>query len=548
MPMGRETDMASYPPPYSNADWKAQRQAMKAQMRIQRQQVRMQRRALRRGSVVGPLLLVALGVMFLLVELGRMSWWSVTDWFGHWWPLLLIAAGVVLLAEWAIDQHVQTTRAAQGLPPTGTRVMGGGVIWLLIFVAFIGATSHAAERTWNWNNNNFRFGFGDWDRALGDPHDSDDSMSQAIPADGALTIDNPQGDVTVTGTSDDGQMHIAIHKQVFSFKDEDADRKAEALKPSVNGFGGRFTVNVPSVEGGHADLTIDVPHGVAVTVTAERGDVRLSGLHAPVMVNANHGNVDLSGLTGAAVTHMHNDNASYSAHSVTGAVSLDGRAGDINVSDIHGDVSLTAAAFGETHLERVDGGVHFQTHRTDFQLARLDGEMDLSTGEDLTADQVLGPVVLKTSDRNISLERVQGNVSVENTNGSVVVTSTSPLGSIEVKNKRGSVDVGVPATAGFMVQASTRHGSVEDDFDLTKTGSEDYPELKGTVGRGGPAITIDTTDGDVTLRKSSVEPLPLTAPAAPKLTVAPVAPTPAPKVVKVPKAPKAPVAPAAPKP
>ena len=49
---------------------------------------------------------------------------------------------------------------------------------------------------------------------------------------------------------------------------------------------------------GHADLTIDVPQGVSLTVTAERGDVRVSGLHAPVTVNANRGNVDLSGLTG----------------------------------------------------------------------------------------------------------------------------------------------------------------------------------------------------------------------------------------------------------
>jgi len=540
--------MASYPPPYQGADWKAQRQAMKAQARIQRNQMRMQRRALRRGSIVGPLLLVTLGVTFLLVQLGRLNWWSVTDWFGRWWPLLLIAAGVVLLAEWAIDQRTQEARVAQGLPPTGSRILGGGVIWLLIFVAIIGGFSHAAVRSWDWDHDHFRFGLGDWDRTMGDPHDSDASMSQAIPADGVLTVDNPQGDVIVTGTSDDGQMHVAIHKQVFSFKDDDAERKAGELQPSINGDGGRYTINVPKVEGGHADLTIDVPHGVTVTVTADRGDVRVSQLHAPVTVNANHGNVDLNGLTGTAIAHMHNDDASFSAHSVTGPVTLDGRIGDINVSDVHGDVLLQAAASGETHVERVDGAVHFLTHRTDLQMARLDGELSLNTGADLSADQILGPVVLKTSDRNISLDRVQGNVKIANTNGSVMITSASPLGAIEVKNRRGSVDVGVSESAGFMVQASTRHGSVENDFDLPKTGSEDYPELKGTVGRGGPVISIDTTDGDVTLRKSMVAPLPLTSPAAPKLTMAPVVP-PAPAEPKAPKVPKvkAPAPPAAPK-
>jgi hypothetical protein len=126
-----------------------------------------------------------------------------------------------------------------------------------------------------------------------------------------------------------------------------------------------------------------------------------------------------------------------------------------------------------------------------------------------------------------------------------MVTSAAPLGTITVKNRRGSVDVGVPAAAGFTVQASTRHGSMENDFDLPKSGSDDSPELKGTVGHGGPTVSIDTTDGDVTLRKSSVEPLPLTPPAAPKLTMAPPAPpAPAPKAPKVAKV----KAPAAPKP
>jgi DUF4097 and DUF4098 domain-containing protein YvlB len=509
---------------------------LKAQARAQRDQYRMQRRALRRRSIVGPMMLVALGVVFLLVELGNLSWWRVTDWFGHWWPLLMIVAGLILLAEWAADQHMQTARAAQGLPPIGSRTMGGGVIWLLIFVAICGGMVHVSSRAFDWNDGHFRYGLGDFDRALGDPHDSDDSMSQAIPADAFLTVDNPRGDVTVSGISDDGQIHIAIHKQVFGFRNEDVEGRVRNLQPTISNDGNRFSVSVPSVESSHADLSIDVPRGVTVTVTADRGDVKVSSIHAPVTVNANHGDVDVNGLGSGVVAHMHNDDASFSAHSVTGAVLLDGRTGDVNVSDVHGDVSLDGAASGSTHLERVNGSVHFRTHRTDFQMARLDGQLDLDTGADLSADQLLGPVVLKTSDRNITLERVQGNVQVVNTNGSVTVTSTSPVGTIDVANRRGSVDVGLPASAGFTVQASTRHGSVDNEFALPREGSEDSPELNGTVGHGGPTVRIQTTDGDVTLRKSAVDPLPaVVAPVAPKITVAPVVPAPpkTPKGLKV---------------
>src|ERR1700712_5142957 len=156
--MGRESDMAGYPPPYpqSGVDWKAQRRVMKEQARLQREQIRLQRRALRRRSIVGPVLLVAFGVLFLMTELGRLGWWRVTQWFGHWWPVLLIVAGVILLAEWALDQRAQDMRAAQGLPPIGSRSIGGGVIWLLVLVAiFGGAAHHSVTRSYDWDDRSF---------------------------------------------------------------------------------------------------------------------------------------------------------------------------------------------------------------------------------------------------------------------------------------------------------------------------------------------------------------------------------------------------------
>ena len=77
--------------------WRAQRQAMKQQARMQRQQVQWQRRSMRRGSLVGPLLIVALGIIFLLAQTGKVSWPRALDWFGTWWPLVLIGAGVLLV-------------------------------------------------------------------------------------------------------------------------------------------------------------------------------------------------------------------------------------------------------------------------------------------------------------------------------------------------------------------------------------------------------------------------------------------------------------------
>ena len=113
--------MASYPPPpppppgygpgpgpgsgpnyaqgsaYDRRVWRAQRRAAKVKARWMREQYRWQRRRLRRGSIVGPMVLLALGVIFLLEQTGRMSWAHSFAWYSRWWPAVLIVAGIILI-------------------------------------------------------------------------------------------------------------------------------------------------------------------------------------------------------------------------------------------------------------------------------------------------------------------------------------------------------------------------------------------------------------------------------------------------------------------
>ena len=48
-------------------------------------------------SMAGPIILVALGVMFLLMNMHVVSWPRLGWFFSTWWPLLLISLGIVLL-------------------------------------------------------------------------------------------------------------------------------------------------------------------------------------------------------------------------------------------------------------------------------------------------------------------------------------------------------------------------------------------------------------------------------------------------------------------
>jgi hypothetical protein len=164
--------------------------------------------------------------------------------------------------------------------------------------------------------------------------------------------------------------------------------------------------------------------------------------------------------------------------------------------------------------------------------------------DSLNANELLGPVILKTQDKNVSLDRVQGNVDVSNRNGSVEVTDVAPLAAVSIANQHGSVDVGLPGNAGFELNARTRNGDMENDFGLTSQSDDDVHTLQGRIAGGGPTVTVATTDGDVTVRKSTVAPLPPAAPAPPRITLTP----PKPKAPKAPRVPAAPAAPAAPTP
>ena len=371
-----------------------------------------------------------------------------------------------------------------------------------------------------------------FDEFFGDKHESDQTLDLAFPAGGSVAVVNPRGDVTIDGTSDDGRIHIAEHKQVYAHSDPDADSKAQQLSPAVAREGAAVSINIAALDGASADLVLTVPAAAAIRVNANRGDIHVASIKAPVAVTANHGEIELSAITGAASAHINNGGSSISAHSMGSGISIEGHASDVTLSEIAGAVSITGEFFGTTHLEHISGSVHLHTSRTDLQIARLDGEVESVPNEDLMVDQAVGPFALTTSNRNIRLDRIAGDVAVTDRNGTIELTAAPPLGAITLEDRNGSVKLVLPEHAGFSVQANTSNGNIDTDFPLSIQGSENHKSVNGTVGAGGPLLRITTTNSDISIDKGTVLPLPPLPPAPPKLTLAPGQPPRAPHVPK----------------
>jgi hypothetical protein len=78
-------------------------------------------------SIVGPIILIGVGVVALLVYTGHIAASDFWSWYGRWWPLLLIGAGLALLGEWAIDLKRETPVRR-----------GGSFVGILIVLALLG--------------------------------------------------------------------------------------------------------------------------------------------------------------------------------------------------------------------------------------------------------------------------------------------------------------------------------------------------------------------------------------------------------------------------
>lgn len=480
-------------------------------------------------SLAGPVVLILLGVLFLLGTMGVVEIHGLLRLFARFWPGLLILWGILKLVE-----HEQAKRSGQA--PRG---IGVGGVFLMLFLIVAGLIATQAEHL-NWKNIGEHIQIGD-DRGLdeifgGSTFNYSDELTQEIPAGSALHVNDDRGTITinVADSKNSKTMKVSVRKKVRAEKEQDADSYNSKTKPQIIAGDKVVTLNANTQGAGDkgvtTDLDIYLPANTALLITSNRGDVTVADMGGNIEVTHRRGEVNITNHSGTVLLNL--DGSSAHLTHVKGDVTLQGKANEISVEDVDGAVHLSGEFQESVRLVRVSKAVSFHSSRTDMEFARLDGRLDLDSG-DLRADSLLGPMRLTTRSKDIALEALSGDLRLENSNGTVEVALNKP-GNIQIDNRKGDIQISIPPGTPLKVEARTHQGEIESEFPEIKIDNhEKESSASGSIGTNGPRLAMNCEKGTIEIRKGVIPP-----PAPPQPAPAPP-PLPGKKPAKALPAPKA---------
>jgi DUF4097 and DUF4098 domain-containing protein YvlB len=460
------------------------------------------------------LVLIIFGTLLLLheyrgFELGRL--------FTHWWPLLIIALGLIKLYE--------RTAGARYVQPGAARISGGEVFVVVAVLAIVGVVI-AVEAGQKHFSDDFGINIGN-----SYPFDLDVTPKK-VPADSRITIRGTHGDISVR-PSEGAEIRVSGKANVHSWSESDAEKMAKPVSVEIVQNGDGYEVRPSGMRGDDkrvgVDMDVSVPSQSMVTIRNDKGDISVSDMTEPVTINNGNGDVDVRDTANDVSVDSHHGDIRVS--DTKGNVKLEGHGGQVDVLNATGGLTMNGEFYGPIRAEKIAKGVRFISQRTDLTLTQLSGHMEFSSGN-LEISDAPGNLTLRTNKYDIDIENAGGKVEVQDRDASVDVRfSSQPKDDIEITNSNSTISLSLPGSASFEIVADCHSCDISSDFEggsLEQTSQNGDGHLQGKIGNGrGPKIVLKTSYGSLSLHKtSSADELPAPKPAPP---ATPHKPAPAPK-------------------
>ena len=452
----------------------------------------------RSSGLFSGLVLTSVGVLLLLHTYGHLD---LNDFFGRWWPLMIIFWGAVKLYE-------RTAGRRFGTGDSG-RITGGEIVLVLGMLALLG-TVVALDYIKG--------------KLEGQPFTEDvDVAPQTIPANARVVLHSGRGDISVSA-SENNEIRVTAKRTVHAWSESEADRIGKNVSMEIAKNGDAFEVRPKGYDLGDSrismDLEVAVPRKSSLTVRTDRGDVSVSSISAGVNVTNMRGDVDVRASVGDVNIEMHKGDAKIA--DTQGDVKVSGKGGEIEVEDASGSLTVDGDFYGPVRADKVLKGVRMVSPKTDLTLSALAGHLEAGSGN-LDIVDAPGNLALRTRDSEINVENPGGKVNIDNRNASISVRFSSSLKEdVQITNSSSEISLTLPGSANFEISADCGNCDIDSEFPgltASKTGSGDS-HLSGKNGSGkGPKISLKTSYGNISLRRTSIElpPRPPSPPTPPRL-------------------------------
>ncbi len=161
--------------------------------------------------------------------------------------------------------------------------------------------------------------------------------------------------------------------------------------------------------------------------------------------------------------------------------------GDVSIDRAGADVTATTGN-GKITIGETTGRVHATSGNGDVDIQRANGPVDVTTGN--------GRVMVTTA---------QGPVNASTGNGSVDVRmqALAAASDMSFSSGSGAIRITFPSDFNGRIDASTGNGSLRSDFEISVLGRLDSQHVRGTIGKGGALVRLNTGNGSIEIRKTN---------------------------------------------
>jgi DUF4097 and DUF4098 domain-containing protein YvlB len=282
---------------------------------------------------------------------------------------------------------------------------------------------------------------------------------------------------------------------------------------SASGYQGSFQRNLQvsgpvrlEIDAGSSDITI---HGGPAGQVSVSGKIHVSNgwlfgrrtgrveeveQNPPIRQNGNVIRIEDTHLNNISVDYEITVPANTPVQSHLGS-------GDLSIRDLNADLDL-ASGSGDLVLQHITGTIRSHSGSGDVRAEDVNGPLnaEASSGDIRVEERGKGDIELHTTSGNVEVRGVDGALRIEAGSGDITAEGR-PSGNWEARAGSGNIHLSLPRDAGFQLDAKTSSGEWRIDHAVTMTvqGNLDSAQhaVKGTVGNGGPTITVHTGSGDV---------------------------------------------------